>query len=104
MLLKYDGGSLIVKCKIQHLGEKCQGLKSDIQYTLYCLYHVAALYVHYIDRGWYLGETVGSWFCSCKTLVPNPKAYVFHAQAKSRFATKVVSRVHIRLLQNLCIL
>ena len=54
----------------------------------------------YVYRGWYLGGTVGSWFRSCKMVLPNPKPDIFQAQAKSRFATKVVSRVHIRLLQN----
>ena len=26
-----------------------------------------------LDRGWYLGVTVGSWFCSCKWCCPTPK-------------------------------
>ena len=56
-----------------------------------------------VDRGWYLEGSVGSGFCSCKMLMPNPKPYVFQAQAKSRPATKVVSSAYIRLVQNLCI-
>jgi hypothetical protein len=39
-------------------------------------------------RGWYLGRTVGSRFCSCNVALPNPNHYIFHAQAKKNH-TKV---------------
>ena len=42
----------------------------------------------YNYRGWYLGMTVGSWFCSCKVVLPSPKHYIIHAQAHKKITKK----------------
>ena len=55
---------------------------------------LGAIWIHLdnLDRGWYLGRTVGSRFCSCKVALPNPNHYIFHAQAKKKITTKVQSQ------------
>ena len=51
---------------------------------------LGAIWIHLdnLDRGWYLGRTVGSRFCSCKVALPNPNHYIFHAQAKKKSLQK----------------
>ena len=49
-------------------------------------------------RGWYLGRTVGSRFCSCNVALP-PNHYIFHAQAKKQSLQKCNPSLDEGLLQ-----